>query len=116
MGPRQGTPARGRLSWSLRERGKFNQRTRLDHDSYMPRTRCSAYSAVHRGAGTGCSRTASLHLRLGHVPGPVQKTVAIGLARGRVLLEGVERFPLIGPHLLAVVPDHDGHVGGRLGI
>src|SRR5258708_26342695 len=52
---------------------------------------------VHRGAGTGRSRIASLQLRLGHMPGPVQEAVAVGLARRRVLLEGVERLALIAP-------------------
>src|SRR6476660_2490872 len=54
--------------------------------------------------------------RLCQVPGPVQEAVAFDLARGRIVLEGVERLALIGPHLLAVVPDHDGHIGGRLGV
>src|SRR5260221_13386763 len=89
-GPRQG----GRLGWALRERAKFNERTRLDYDSYVPRTRCSASSAVHRGAGTGCSRTAVYN-----VPGPVPAAVALGLAMRRLVLEGVERLALLCAHL-----------------
>src|SRR5258705_10663552 len=75
-GPRQG----GRLGWSLRERGKFNERTRLDYDSYVSRTRCSASSAVHRGAGTGCSRTAVCNYGLAMWPAPFREASPIGSA------------------------------------
>src|SRR6266478_299995 len=123
MGARQGTPARGSASV-----GRYG--------SWVSSTACAAprrsVAKVDRGGalhggwqqiatsamGPGLSRPIVnfTPLRLGHVPGPVQEAVAIGLARGRVLLEGVERLALIGPDLLAVVTDHDGHVGGRLGI
>src|SRR5258706_1053972 len=82
-GPRQG----GRLGWSLRERGKFNERTRLDYDSYVSRTRCSASSAVHRGAGTGCSRTAVCNYGLAMCPGPVRQPSPLVSPGGLAVLQ-----------------------------
>src|SRR5258708_32800911 len=82
-GPRQG----GRLGWSLRERAKFNERTRLDYDSYVPRTRSSTSSAVHRGAGTGCSRTAVYNYGLALGQAPVRKPSALGPPGARSVLK-----------------------------
>src|SRR5258708_38600328 len=95
-GPRQG----GRLGWSLRERAKFNERTRLDYDSYVPRTRCSASSAVHRGAGTGCSRTAVYNYGLALFQAPFREPAPLGSAGAAAFFEGVGGLPLVGPLLL----------------
>src|SRR5260370_14098917 len=99
-GPRQG----GRLGWSLRERAKFNERTRLDYDSYVPRTRCSASSAVHRGAGTGCSRTAVYNYGFAMFQAPLRKPAALVSPGALSFLKGESCFPLFSPPFLPPPP------------
>jgi hypothetical protein len=73
-GRASGDPGKGAASVGrYGSRGKFNERTRLDYDSYVSRTRCSASSAVHRGAGTGCSRTAVYNYGLAMCQAPFRK-------------------------------------------
>src|SRR5258708_23816063 len=98
-GPRQG----GRLGWSLRERAKFNERTRLNYDSYVSRTRCSASSAVHRGAGTGCSRTAVCNYGLAMCQAPFTEPSPFVSPGAVTFLSVLSGFAFLARHLFLCV-------------
>src|SRR6478672_9717694 len=103
-------PMWGRLGWSLGEQGKFTacaapRRAVSEVRGAPPRGLEAACASSPSGRNSSQLDENPTRSRLGHMPGTVQEAIAVGIAGGRVFLEGVERLALVGPHLLAVVPN-----------